>query len=200
MFDQSIQQLLVALSRLPSVGPKTAERFVLYLLRSGKGEVKNLVNALEGVMQNVKTCSKCQNFTETNPCHICSDPKRDHSTICVVATIPDASAIEKTGEYRGTYHILRGVIDAVKGTMPKHLKIAELLTRVTATQPKIKEVILALNPTIPGETTTLYIQKELADADVTITRLARGLPIGADLAYADEVTLNSALKERKQLQ
>jgi len=199
MFDPSIQKLITAFSRLPSVGPKTAERFVLYLLRSGKGEVGQLTAALSNLVNTVKSCGLCQNFSEHNPCHICSNPKRDKSTVCVVAQIPEASAIEKSGAYTGVYHILRGTIDAIEGTMPRHLKIQELINRVKASDSKVREIILALNPDIPGETTMLYIQKELSDSTVKISRLARGLPIGADLSYADEVTLTSAMKERKEI-
>ncbi len=199
MFDRSIQNLIQALTRLPSVGQKTAERFVLFLLKRGKGEVANLVTALQQVAGSIKSCGVCQNFSESDPCHICSDQKRDHGLICVVEDIPEASAIEKTGEYKGTYHILRGTIDAIEGNMPHQLKINELIKRAKSNDPKIREIILALNPDIKGETTMLYIQKELSGDDVTITRLARGLPIGADLSYADEVTINSALKERKKI-
>lgn len=199
MFDKTIRNLIDAFTRLPSVGSKTAERFVLHLLKSGKGEVGKLIAALQETMATIRSCSVCQDFSETNPCNICADAKRDHSIVCVVADTPDAMAIEKTGGYRGTYHILRGTIDALEGALPGTLKIRELLDRVQRSEPKIQEVILALNPDIKGETTMLYVQRELAPMGVTVTRLARGLPIGADLAYADEVTLASALKERKKL-
>lgn len=199
MFDKTIRHLIETFSRLPSVGPKTAERFVFHLLKSGKGEVGKLTIALQELISTVKSCSVCQDFSESNPCNICSDPKRDQSTICVVAESSDAMAVEKTGGYRGTYHILRGTIDALEDSLPPSLKIRELIERIKQPQPKIKEVILALNPDIRGETTMLYIQKELSSLEVTVTRLARGLPIGADLAYADEVTLSSALKERKKM-
>ncbi|MEK7647746.1 MAG: recombination mediator RecR [Patescibacteria group bacterium] len=199
MNDKPITDLVAAFMRLPSVGQKTAERFVLSLLKSGRGEVGKLTLALTELSKSVKSCILCQDFTTQSPCGICNDSRRDHGVICVVADTTDAMAIEKSGAYNGVYHMLRGTIDAIEGVLPSHLKVPELMARMRAEDPKVREVILALNPDIPGETTMLYLQRELAQFNVKVSRLARGLPIGASLAYADEVTLTSALKERKEI-
>lgn len=214
MYPRPIQQLITAFGRLPSVGERTAERYVFYLLKSGKKDVAELALSLKNLITEVKSCEICWNFTDQIPCRICSDKKRDHSTICVVAEPQDIPAIEKTGEYQGVYHVLRGVIKADEENL-NELKIEELITRLK--DQNIKEIILALNPDLNGETTMMYLSKRIkkeiqkftplnshhgrADSrtgfnKVKISCLARGLPMGGDLQYADEITLENALKNR----
>ena len=207
MYPPSIQNLIDAFSRLPGIGPKTAERFVFYLLKKGRGDVAKLTRALEQLLEKAKSCSVCFDFTEQDMCSFCSDPSRDTSVICVVADPQDAQAIERSGAFRGRYHVLRGVLDPARDISPEQLKIKELFKRVdsppckggTSKGIKIKEIILALNPDMQGETTSLYLAKKLKEKNILVTRLARGLPLGSDLDYADEITLTDALKGRQKL-
>jgi len=200
-FPLVIQNLTDSFSRLPGVGPKTALRFVFYLLRQKQEDNIKFAKAIEMLGSSIATCQVCQNFSEKNPCAICSDRNRDQSVICVVAEHQDLPVIENTGEYRGAYHILGGVLDPLHGITPDQLKIKELIYRVQNNN--IKEIVLALNPDLEGETTILYLTKLIKSFDknsiIKITRLARGLPIGCDLEYADEVTVSDALKGRKEL-
>ena len=200
-FPLVIQNLTDSFSRLPGVGPKTALRFVFYLLRQKQEDNIKFAKAIEMLGSSIATCQICQNFSEKNPCAICSDRNRDQSVICVVAEHQDLPVIENTGEYRGAYHILGGVLDPLHGITPDQLKIKELIYRVQNNN--IKEIVLALNPDLEGETTILYLTKLIKSFDknsiIKITRLARGLPIGCDLEYADEVTVLDALKGRKEL-
>jgi recombination protein RecR len=223
-FPSSLQNLLEHFSRLPGVGPKTALRFVFYLLKQPKVEVEKFAAALGILKNSIVTCGVCQNFSEKNPCAICADQKRDHSVICVVAEHQDLPVIENTGEYHGTYHVLGGVLDPLHGVTPDQLKIKELVARINdgkkspnvltggsarLASPKsgaisalqIREIILALNPDLEGETTMLYLTKLIKSfgKPIKITRLARGLPMGSDLEYADEVTVSDALKGRKEM-
>ncbi|HBU06774.1 MAG TPA: recombination protein RecR [Candidatus Magasanikbacteria bacterium] len=194
MFSKSIQQLITAFSKLPSVGERTAERYVFYLLKSGKKDAGEITLALKNLIDTVKSCEICWDFSDSSPCTICSDKKRDTKTICVVAEPQDIQAIEKTDEYNGLYHVLRGVIKADDDEL-NNLKIKELITRAkTAT-----EIIFALNPDLNGENTTMYLIDKLKTINpkLKLTRLARGLPMGSDLQYADEITLGSAIKNRK---
>lgn len=197
MFSPSINQLIDALKKLPSVGQHTAERYVFHWLRSGKGEVNELKAALDNLLKNTKSCSVCWNFSDTNPCPICASDKRDHNQICVVAEVPDIIALEKTSAYSGVYHVLRGSIDGGDLDHISDLKIQQLLWRVKENK-DLKEVVLALSPDMSGETTMLYLKKEITGINpkIKITRLARGLPMGSDLQYADEITLGSAMNNR----
>ncbi|MFA5413485.1 MAG: recombination mediator RecR [Patescibacteria group bacterium] len=200
-FPPSLQNLIDYFSRLPGVGPKTALRFVFYLLKQPKIDVEKFAAAL-GVLKNqMAICQVCQNFSEKNPCAICSDSRRDHETICVVAEYQDLPVIENTNDYHGTYHVLGGVLDPLHGITPDQLKIKELVARIQNGNGKIKEIILALNPDLEGETTMLYLTKLIKSfgKNIKITRLARGLPMGSDLEYADEVTVSDALKGRKEM-
>ncbi|MBF8280447.1 MAG: recombination protein RecR [Candidatus Magasanikbacteria bacterium] len=208
MYSSAVKNLLAVLERLPGVGPKTAERFVLHFLKTGKGEVARLQMALEELSQKVKSCAVCQNFAEASPCEICADQKRDHRQIAVVAEPQDVAAIEHSGEFHGVYHILRGVLNPLEGIGPEQIKIAELLDRVrraTAAGEPIQEIILALNPDIEGEATMNFLNRELAAPDaaeprgVKVTRLAKGLPMGSDIEYADDATLASAFKGRREI-
>ncbi len=196
MYAKPIQQLIHAFKQFPSVGERTAERFVFHLLKSGKRDVRNLIVSLQYLMNSVRSCEICWDFSDTSPCTLCADRHRDHSTICVVAESQDLHCIEKTNVYHGTYHVLRGTIDTQHEDTIHELKITELLDRVQKNN--IKEIILALSPDIKGETTMLYIEKKIKNisSQTSISRLARGLPMGSDLQYADDITLGSALKNR----
>jgi len=192
-----IRELIDRFSQLPGIGPKTAERLVFYLLAQSKENLEKFSSAISHLKDSINQCSVCQNFSETNPCLICRDQKRSAGVICVVARPQDLQAIEKIGEYQGVYHVLGGVIDPLEGITPERLKIKELIERVK--KGNVIEVILALNPDMPGETTMLYLTKLLKQYNIKISRLARGLPVGSDLEYADEITLGSALRGRKEI-
>lgn len=197
MYSPTINKLIEALKKLPGVGQHTAQRYVFHWLKSGKAEVNDFKNALDNLLKNTKSCERCWNFSDFNPCQICTDSNRDQSQICVVASVPDIAALEKTSTYNGLYHVLRGSIDDGNSENMSELKIKELFKRVKENK-NLKEIILALSPDMGGETTMLYLKKEIASIDpkIKITRLARGLPMGSDLQYADEITLGSALKHR----
>ncbi len=197
-YPQSIKELINRFNQLPGIGPKTAERLVFYLLNQPKEELVKLGSAFEHLKDKIIQCSKCYNFSETDPCSICKDNRRSSGVVCVVAKPQDLMVIEKIGEYQGVYHLLGGVIDPLEGITPDKLRIKELAMRIK--KDNVREVILALNPDMPGETTMLYLTKLLKQfKDIKITRLARGLPIGSDLEYADEVTLSNALKGRREV-
>jgi recombination protein RecR len=198
MYSPSINKLIDAFKGLPSVGQRTAERYVFRLLKSGKKEVGELVIALKNLSTNVRSCKICWDFSDSDPCSICRDKNRDQSIICVVNEPQDIPVIERTGEYRGLYHILRGTVSPNEENEINNLKIKELLLRIKKNTSIIKEIILALNPDLPGETTIMYLQKEIKknNPHLKTSRLARGLPMGSDLQYADEITLGSALKNR----
>lgn len=198
MYNAPINNLIVALKKLPSVGQKTAERFVFHWLASGKKEVNDLKNALDELLTKVKSCEICWNFATNSPCPICANPARDKTLVCVVAEVADIASIEKTDEFKGVYHVLRGLIDfADEEPDFEKIKVNDLLSRVKKS--KIVEIILALNPDLAGETMAMYLEKEIKNISpkIKITRLARGLPLGSDLQYADEMTLGSAIKNRK---
>lgn len=194
-FPDAIQELLDQFSLLPGIGPKSAERFVFYLLSRPPEEVTRLGKVIENIRGRVKRCSVCFDFAETNPCGYCSDRSRDKTIVCVVAASPDVLAIEKTGEYRGLYHVLGGVLRPTDGITPDRLRIKELVRRVKSDG--IREVILATNPDIEGEATALLLAQQLKPTGVAITRIAKGLPMGSDLEYADEITLANALNGRR---
>jgi recombination protein RecR len=197
MYSSSINKLIDALKKLPSVGQHTAQRYVFHLLKSGKVEVNELKNSLDNLLKNIKSCEVCWNFSDFNPCEICANPRRNQNQICIVDEAQSVAALEKTGAYTGIYHILRGTIDVSDENALANLKIRELFERIKINQ-NIQEIILALNPDMPGETTMLYLEKQikLLNPQIKITRLARGLPMGSDLQYSDEITLGSALKNR----
>ena len=196
-FPTPIQNLIDEFNKLPGIGPKTSQRFVFYLLNQPGGEVNKLVQALTGLRDSVKFCSACQNITQNDPCEICSDSARDQKTICVVANIYDLLSIENTGEYNGLYHILGGVLNPLEGITPQELRVKELVGRIKKNKPL--EIILGLNPDMEGESTVIYLTKLLAQTKIKVTRLAKGLPMGADLEYADEVTLTNALEGRREV-
>lgn len=197
----SVTRLIDALVQLPGIGPKSASRLAYYLLRSPAELSLQLADALRDLKAHTRLCSVCFNITESDPCSVCSDSSRDHGLICVVEEPLDVMAIERAKVYRGVYHVLHGVISPINGVGPDDLKINELLARLKRTNENghsVREVILATNPTVEGEMTAAFIQRKLAGFDLRVTRLARGLPVGGDLEYADEVTLSRALEGRQQ--
>ncbi len=191
---ESVEQLAENFAQLPGIGRKTAHRLALYVLKMSREDVLALSNALVNVKDKVRYCSVCANITEADPCAICSNSKRERTFICVVEEPHDVLAIEKTHEYKGLYHVLGGALSPLDGIGPDDLKIKELLPRLSA--PGIEEVILALNPNVEGEATTLYLSKLIKPLGVRVTRIARGLPVGSDLEFADEATLSRALEGR----
>ncbi len=192
-----LSALIGELEKLPTVGPKTAARLAFYLLSASNEDVRALARAIVEVKEKVRFCSRCFSLTETDPCALCTDPRRDASLVCVVAEAKDVYAIERTMSYRGRYHVLGSLISPIDGIGVGQLKIEELVERVRADG--VKEVIIATNPNAEGESTALYLARLLAPLDVRVTRLAYGLPIGGDLDYADEVTLTRALEGRRSL-
>lgn len=192
-----IQKLIDMFSRFPSVGPKTAERYVFYLLKQPANDLQKLAQFIAELKEKTTVCSRCLAISETNPCAICSNDKRTQNIICVVANTQDMLTIEATKQYDGLYHILGGVINIAQNIKPEELNIKQLLDKLR--QKNTKEIILALNPDLNGETTTMYLAKLLKAYQIKITRLAKGLPSGADLEYADEITLTNALKYRNEL-
>jgi len=194
IIPKNVEKLIEEFSQLPGIGPKTAERLTFYLLRSADSQIDELGRAVTQLKKNIRTCSICSNITETDPCLICSNTSRDNSLICVVEEPLDIVAIENTGKYKGFYHVLGGVISPIEGIGPDELYVKELIERLK--NKEVKEVILATNPSIEGEATALYLQKLIRPKEVRITRIARGLPVGGDLEYADEITLVRALEGR----
>ncbi len=198
----SVTRLIDALTQLPGIGPKSASRLAFFLLRSPAETSLALAEALRDLKARTRLCSVCFNITEDDPCAICADPSRDRGLICVVEEPLDVAAVERSRVYRGVYHVLHGVISPINGVGPDDLRIEELVGRIRrlaeAGQP-VREVILATNPTVEGEMTASFIQRKLAGLEVSVTRLARGLPVGGDLEYADEVTLSRALEGRQRL-
>ena len=191
--SESVEQLIEQFAHLPGIGRKTAQRLALYILKQPREEVVALAKALVGVKDKVLYCSICSNITEADPCAICASQKRDRSMICVVEEPSDVLAIEKTNEFNGLYHVLGGALSPLDGIGPDDLKIRELLGRMNE---GIAEVILAMNPNTEGEATTIYLSQLLKPLRVKVTRIARGLPIGSDLEFADEATLSRAMEGR----
>jgi recombination protein RecR len=191
---ESIEQLAEQFAQLPGIGRKTAQRLALYVLKMSRDEVVTMAKALVNVKDKVHYCTICSNITETDPCAICSNTKRERSSICVVEEPHDVLAIEKTNEFKGLYHVLGGALSPLDGIGPEELKIKELLQRISTST--IEEIILALNPNVEGETTTLYLSRLLKPLGIKVTRIARGLPVGSDLEFADEATLSRAFEGR----
>jgi recombination protein RecR len=192
-----ITRVVDELARLPGIGPKTAQRLTYYLLRAPAEQAQALANAITDLKQNVVLCSQCFNITEKSPCEICSNPARDGSRICVVEEPLDVVAIDRTGQYDGRYHVLHGALSPIEGIGPDELKVRELLHRLDPEA--VEEVILATNPNLEGDATAMYLTRLIQPLGVVVTRLARGLPVGGDLEYADEITLSNALAGRSQL-
>lgn len=196
-FTPSIQEILEHLNRFPGVGPKTAKRYLFHLLREPAGDIYRFSAALARLPNELTTCGLCGTYSEQNVCEICADMRRKVGMLCVVADYQDMAAIENTSEFRGRYHLLGGILSPLDGITPERLRIKELLGRIKSEQ--INEIILALNPDIEGESTMLYLGKLLAPLQIRVTRLARGLPMGSDLEYADEITLTDAIRGRREL-
>ena len=228
IYSPSIEKLIESFERLPSIGHKTAARLAFYILNCSNEETEEFINSIVQAKKNLKYCSQCYNISDTDPCPICSNPKRDHSVICVVEDVRDIVAMEKTHEFKGVYHVLHGSISPMNGVGPDDIKIKELLARlmdktvkevILATNPRVegeatamylsklikplgitvKEVILATNPRVEGEATAMYLSKLIKPLGITVTRIAHGIPVGGDLEYTDEVTLTKALEGRREI-
>lgn len=191
--SEALQQLIEEFSRLPGIGRKSAQRLALFLLKQPREDVVRMARTLVNMKDRIRYCSVCCNITEKDPCAVCASPKRDRSTICVVEEPNDVIAVEKTNDFKGLYHVLGGALSPLDGVGPEDLKVKELLERATG---EVAEVILALNPNVEGEATTIYLTKLLKPLGVKVTRIARGLPVGGDLEFADEATLSRALEGR----
>jgi recombination protein RecR len=192
-----LARLIDEFHKLPGIGPKSAQRLAYYLLRMPPAEAQALASAILEVKERVTLCSICQNVTEVDPCRVCSDDRRDRETICVVEEPLDILALERSGSYRGLYHVLHGAISPMDGIGPEDLKVGELLQRLRGDT--VSEIILATNPNLEGEATSMYLTRLLKPLVVKVTRLARGLPVGGDLEYADDVTLARALEGRQEM-
>jgi len=196
-YSPSIEKLIESFEKLPSIGHKTAQRLAFYMLDVTMEEAKEFTDAIITAKQNLKFCSKCFNISDTDPCNICSNQKRDQSTICVVEDVRDVFAMERTHEFKGVYHILHGSISPMNGIGPDDIKIKELLARLM--DGSVKELILATNPRVEGEATSMYISKLVKPMGIKVTRIARGIPVGGDLEYTDEITLMKALEGRSEM-
>lgn len=195
---KAIQHVVDSFERLPGIGPKSAERLTFYLLHVPQGELDRFANAVQNLKKDTVICSTCFNIGESDPCSICTDPERNHAIVCVVEQPLDVIALEKSKKYPGIYHVLNGKIDPLNNIGPDEIRISELLRRTKDPESEIKEIILATNPTMEGEATAMYISKKLKEHDphLKVSRIGRGLPIGADIEYADPTTLDRALEGR----
>lgn len=197
IYPKSIAALIEQFQKFPSVGPKSAQRMAFFLLRMSKSDVENFAKTIVEAKENTKTCEICFNLSASSPCEICSSTSRDKSTICVVSESKDLIAIEKTNEYKGLYHVLQGLISPMDGIGAEDIRIKELLNRLT--DENVKEVILALSPSVEGEATSLYLTKLIKPFGIKVSRIAFGLPVGADLEYADEITIAKAIEGRHEI-
>jgi recombination protein RecR len=194
--SEALQQLIEEFSQLPGIGRKSAQRLALYILKQPREDVVKMARSLVNVKDRIRYCSICWNITEEDPCAVCASPKRDRSIICVVEEPNDVIALEKTNEFHGLYHVLGGALSPLDGIGPEDLKVRELLSRVNG---ESAEVILAMNPNVEGEATTIYLTRLLKPLNVKVTRIARGIPVGGDLEFADEATLSRAIEGRVTL-
>jgi recombination protein RecR len=193
----AIDDLATELAKLPGIGRKTALRLTYHLLKQPSEQARRLADALRTLSERVRPCAKCFNLSEDEVCAVCRDPRRDPALICAVEEASDIGAIERAGEYRGLYHVLGGRLSPLDGVMPEDLTVSQLVTRVAAGG--VREVIIATNPSLEGEATALYVQRQLASQPVVVSRIARGLPVGGDLEYADGVTIAQALSARREM-
>lgn len=196
MYPVSLQELIDEFNKLPGIGHKSAVRLAFHIMNMPEAKVEKFVSAINKAKTSVHLCSKCQNLTDKGECDICSSPRRDASVICVMESPKDVTALEKTKEYNGLYHVLHGAISPMDGIGPEDIKIKELIARMT---PDITEVIMATNPTVEGEATAMYIARLLKPMGITVTRIAHGIPVGGDIEYADEVTLTRAIEGRREI-
>lgn len=200
ILPKPVVRVVESFERLPGIGPKTAQRLAFYLLHVPQDELVRFGEHVANLKKLTKLCSRCKNITEDDPCTVCSNPTREQRVLCIVEQPTDLISIEKTGAFKGLYHVLHGAIDPLNNIGPDEIYISALLVRLRQSQIPIEEIILATNPTMEGEATAMYIQKEIekVSGQIKITRLAHGLPVGADLEYADEITLKRALEGRRQ--
>ena len=196
-YSPSIEKLIESFEKLPSIGHKTAQRLAFYMLDLSNEEAEEFTNSILNAKKNLHFCSKCFNISDTDPCNICSNPKRDQSIICVVEDVRDVIAMERTHEFNGVYHVLHGSISPMNGVGPDDIKIKELLNRLM--NGEVKEIILATNPRVEGEATAIYLSKIIKPLGIKVTRIAHGIPVGGDLEYTDEITLSKALEGRREL-
>ena len=196
-YSPSIEKLIESFEKLPSIGHKTAIRLAYHMLDMSDDEIKEFTSSITDAKQKLKYCSICFNISDTDPCPICSDTKRDQSTICGVEDVRDIMAMERTHEYKGVYHVLHGTISPLNGIGPDEIKIKELLNRIRDNE--IKEVIIATNPRVEGEATSIYLSKLLKAFNIKVTRIAHGIPVGGDLEYTDEITLMKAMEGRREI-
>ena len=196
-YSPSIEKLIESFEKLPSIGHKTAIRLAFHMLDLNEEETNEFINSITDAKKKLKYCSTCFNISDTDPCPICSNPKRDSSVICVVEDVRDIIAMERTHEYKGVYHVLHGTISPMNGIGPDDIKIKELLNRIRDT--KVKEIIIATNPRVEGEATSIYLSKLIKPLGIKVTRIAHGIPVGGDLEYTDEVTLMKAMEGRREI-
>ena len=194
---EPVARLIGEFHKLPGIGPKTAARLAYHILRTPESEARSLAESILDVKEKIILCDTCQNLTDTDPCVICANLERDLSVICVVEEPLDILAIERTGQFKGLYHVLHGVISPMEGIGPEDLKISQLLERIK--RGSVEEIIIATNPNLEGEATAMYLQRLISPLGIRMTSLARGLPVGGDLEYADEVTLGRALDGRREM-
>jgi recombination protein RecR len=197
MYDGIVQDLIDELGRLPGIGPKSAQRIAFHLIESDSDVALSLANVIQEAKAKVRFCEICGNVSESETCGICSDPKREHGSLCVVEDSKDINAIERTREFRGLYHVLGGAISPIAGIGPDQLRIKDLMKRLA--DPEIKEVIIATNPNLEGEATATYLARLLGSMEITVSKLASGLPVGGDLEYADDMTLGRAFEGRRRV-
>ena len=196
-YSPSIEKLIESFEKLPSIGHKTAVRLAFHMLDLNEEDTNEFINSIINAKANLKYCNNCYNISDTDPCPICSSPKRDSSLICVVEDVRDIMAMERTHEFKGVYHVLHGTISPMNGIGPEDIKIKELLNRIG--NGDIKEIIIATNPRVEGEATAIYLSKIIKPLGIKVTRIAHGIPVGGDLEYTDEVTLSKALEGRREL-
>ena len=196
-YSPSIEKLIESFEKLPSIGHKTAVRLAFHMLDLNKEDTDEFINSIINAKTNLKYCNSCYNISDTDPCPICSSPKRDSSLICVVEDVRDIMAMERTHEFKGVYHVLHGTISPMNGIGPEDIKIKELLNRIGSGD--IKEIIIATNPRVEGEATAIYLSKIIKPLGIKVTRIAHGIPVGGDLEYTDEITLSKALEGRREL-
>jgi len=197
LYAKPFAKLVEELNKMPGIGPKSAQRLALYILRLPEEEAERIREAIKVVKEKMTYCSVCFNITDNNLCSVCEDERRDHSLVCVVEEARDILALEKSGEYRGIYHVLQGALNPLEGINPEDLRIKELLMRIK--KEEIKEIILATNPNLEGEATAMYLAKLIKPSGVKVSRIAHGLPVGSSLDYADEVTLIKAMEGRREM-
>ena len=196
-YSPSIEKLIESFEKLPSIGHKTAVRLAFHMLDLNEEDTNEFINSIINAKANLKYCNSCYNISDTDPCPICSSPKRDSSLICVVEDVRDIMAMERTHEFKGVYHVLHGTISPMNGIGPEDIKIKELLNRIGSQD--VKEIIIATNPRVEGEATAIYLSKIIKPFGIKVTRIAHGIPVGGDLEYTDEITLSKALEGRREL-